>query len=347
MINNKEFFRALAALSESSGIPTDDLVEKVRQSILKAVKKEYPDGDNFVVTIDTKKNKFDVCIMRTVVDDEPIDINEINIAEAKTISEKYLCGDSIPYKLDPSRFGIAAAMNAKQNIRHDVKEFEKETLIALFKDKVKDIVSATVQKVEPSGNATLMVDKHELYLYKNEQIPGEVLKEGDIIKIYIVEISAPEKKFSIKISRTHKDLVKRLFELEIPEIYDGVVEIKSISREAGSRTKIAVASKDPNVDPVGACIGSRRSRISKVVEELGGEKIDIIVYNEKPEIFIAKALSPAEVVSVDISEVDRTATVIVPNSQLSLAIGNKGQNAKLAARLTGYRIDIKPENPLF
>jgi len=347
MINTKEFFKALTGLSESSGIPIEELVEKVRQSILKAVKKEYPDGDNFNVTINPDENLFEVCIMRIVVDDEPININEINIAEARTINSNCICGDSVPFELDPSAFGIAAAMNAKQNIRHDVKEFEKEKLIAQFKDKVHDIVSATVQKVEPSGNATLTVDKNELYLYKNEQIPGEVLKEGDIIKIYIVEISAPEKKFSIKISRTHKDLVKRLFELEIPEIYEGVVEIKAISREAGSRTKIAVCSKDSNVDPVGACIGPKRSRISKVVEELGGEKIDIIVYDENPEKFIAKSLSPADVVSVEIAEGERTATVVVPNSQLSLAIGNKGQNAKLAARLTGYRIDIKPENPLF
>lgn len=347
MINNKEFFKALTGLSESSGIPAEELVEKVRQSILKAVKKEYPEGDNFRVCIDPDKNVFEVCIMRVVVDDEPININEINIAEARTIDENCLCGDSVPFRLDTTRFGIAAAMNAKQNIRHDVKEFEKEKLIAQYKDKLHDIVSATVQKVEPSGNATLNVDKNELYLYKNEQIPGEVLREGDIIKIYIVEISSPEKKFSIKISRTHKDLVKRLFELEIPEIYEGVVEVKSISREAGSRTKIAVSSKDPNVDPVGACIGPRRSRISKVVEELGGEKIDIIVYDEDPAKFIAKALAPAEVVRVDIPEGERTATVIVPNGQLSLAIGNKGQNAKLAARLTGYKIDIKPENPLF
>ncbi|MCC8043636.1 MAG: transcription termination factor NusA [Oscillospiraceae bacterium] len=347
MINTKEFFKALTGLSESSEIPIEELVEKVRQSILKAVKKEYPDGDNFNVTINPDENLFEVCIMRVVVDDEPININEINIAEARTINPNCICGDSVPFELDPSAFGIAAAMNAKQNIRHDVKEFEKEKLIAQFKDKVHDIVSATVQKVEPSGNATLTVDKNELYLYKNEQIPGEVLKEGDIIKIYIVEISAPEKKFSIKISRTHKDLVKRLFELEIPEIYEGVVEIKAISREAGSRTKIAVCSKDSNVDPVGACIGPKRSRISKVVEELGGEKIDIIVYDENPEKFIAKSLSPADVVSVEIAEGERTATVVVPNSQLSLAIGNKGQNAKLAARLTGYRIDIKPENPLF
>ena len=227
-------------------------------------------------------------------------------------------------------------------------EFEKEKLIAQYKDKVHDIISATVQKVEPAtGNAVLLVDKNEIYLYKNEQIPGEVLTEGDIIKIYVVGIVNPDRKPAIKISRTHKDLVKRLFELEIPEIYDGVVEIKSIAREAGSRTKIAVCSKDPNVDCVGACIGPKRSRISKIVEELGGEKIDIIVYDEDPAVFIAKALAPADVIRVDVAEGDEKAcTVIVPNNQLSLAIGNKGQNAKLAARLTGYKIDIKPENPV-
>lgn len=345
---NKEFFEAMECLATENGIPVEALVEKIKQGILKAVRKEYPDCDDFLVDIDPSENKFDVCVMRNVVDDEPIDLNEINIDEARTIVPNCVCGDAVPYKLDTAKFGRVAAQYAKQSIRHDVKEFEKEKLIAQYKDKVHDIVSATVQKIEPAtGNASLLIDKNEIYLYKNEQIPGEVLTEGDIIKIYVVGIINPDRKPAVKISRTHKDLVKRLFELEIPEIYEGTVEIKSIAREAGSRTKIAVYSKDPNVDCVGACIGPKRSRISKVVEELGGEKIDIIVYDEDPAVFIAKALAPADVISVDIAEGEEKAcTVVVPNNQLSLAIGNKGQNAKLAARLTGYKIDIKPENPV-
>lgn len=342
---NKEFFDALECLANENGIPLDALVEKIEQGLMKAVRKEYPDCDDFLVEIKPDEQRFDVCVLRTVVDDEPIDLNEINIDEAKTIVPTCICGDRVPYKLDTAKFGRVAAQYAKQSIRHDVKEFEKEKLIAQYKDKVHDIISATVQKVEPAtGNASLLVDKNEIYLYKTEQIPGEVLKEGDIVKIYVVGIMNPDRKPSVKISRTHKDLVKRLFELEVPEIYDGTVEIKSIAREAGSRSKIAVCSKDPNVDCVGACIGPKRSRIGKIVEELGGEKIDIIVYDEDPAVFIAKALAPAEVVRVEIAEgEERSCTVIVPPSQLSLAIGNKGQNAKLAARLTGYRIDIKPE----
>lgn len=345
---NKEFFEAFESLATEKGIPVEDLTERLQQGILLAVKKQYPNCDSYLVDINIAEKKFDVCIMRTVVDDEPVYINEINIDEARTFAPNCVCGDVVAYKLDTASFGRVAANLAKQTFRNDVKNFEKKKLVDQFKDKEHDIVSATVQKVEPAtGNAVILIDKNEMYLYKNEQIPGEVLKEGEIIKIYVVGIMNPDKKPSIKLSRTHKDLVKRLFELEIPEIYDGTVEVKSIAREAGSRTKIAVCSKDPNVDCVGACIGPKRSRISKVVEELGGEKIDIIVYDEDPAVFIAKALAPADVISVNIAEgEEKLCTVIVPNNQLSLAIGNKGQNAKLAARLTGYKIDIKPENPV-
>lgn len=340
----KELFDALTLLEKENGIPANLLVEKIRQGIEKAVRKEYPDCDDVRVELSPEDNKFEVAIMRTVVDDEPIDMNEINIDEAKNVSKKAAVGDVIPFKLSTAQFGRVAAQYAKQSIRHDIKEFEREKLLSQYEDKVHEAVSATVLKIEPAtGNATLRIDKNEVYLFKNEQIPGEVLKEGDIIKVYVVDIINPDKKPAIKVSRTHRELVKRLFELEIPEIYDGTIEVKSISREAGSRTKIAVWSKDKNVDAIGSCVGAKRSRISKIVDELGGEKIDIILYNEDPAEFIAQALSPAQVVSVEITDEEaRTCTVIVPNNQLSLAIGNKGQNAKLAARLTGYKIDIKP-----
>lgn len=340
----KELFAALEQLAEENCIPMSALVERIKDAILKAVRKEYDYCDDFVVTIEPENNKFEVCVLRTVVDDEPIDMNEINIDEAKTVSKKAAVGDVIPFKLSTAQFGRVAAQYAKQSIRHDIKEFEREKLLSQYEDKVHEAVSATVLKIEPAtGNATLRIDKNEVYLFKNEQIPGEVLKEGDIIKVYVVDIINPDKKPAIKVSRTHRELVKRLFELEIPEIYDGTIEVKSISREAGSRTKIAVWSKDKNVDAIGSCVGAKRSRISKIVDELGGEKIDIILYNEDPAEFIAQALSPAQVVSVEITDEEaRTCTVIVPNNQLSLAIGNKGQNAKLAARLTGYKIDIKP-----
>ena len=285
-------------------------------------------------------------IIKTVVEGDQQNANEINIDEALTISKRARVGGTCEIKLSPAIFGRVAAGAAKQSIRHDIKEFERGQLLEQYQDKEHEVVSATVTKVEPNtGHVTLMIEKNEVYLFKNEQIPGEVLKEGNIIKVYVVGIINPDKKPTIKISRTHKDLVKRLFELEIPEIYDGTVEVKSISREAGSRTKIAVFSKDPNVDAVGACIGPKRSRISKIVDELGGEKIDIITYSENQEEFIAKSLAPSEVVKVTLAEDgSRACTVVVPNNQLSLAIGNKGQNAKLAARLTGFKIDIKPEN---
>lgn len=345
----KELFAALAQLAEENCIPMESLVEKISQAILKAVRKEYDYCDDFVVNIDPDKNIFDVCVLRTVVDDEPIDLNEINIDEARAVcSPNAQLGDRVPFKLSTAQFGRVAAQYAKQSIRHDIKEFERDKLINQFKDKEHEAVSATVQKIEPgTGNATLTIDKNEVYILKNEQIPGEVLREGQIVKVYVVGIINPDKRPAVKISRKSNELVKRLFELEIPEIYDGTVEIKSIAREAGARTKIAVCSKDPNVDPIGACIGPKHSRIEKIVDELNGEKIDIIIYDEDLSVFIAHALAPADVISVTVEEgEEKKCTVIVPNNQLSLAIGNKGQNAKLAAKLTGCKIDIKPENPV-
>ncbi len=346
---NKEFFEALELLAQENGIPMETLVEKIEQGIARAVKKEYPDCENYLVKIDMDKKKLEVCLMRTVVDDEPLDMSEIHIDEAIAVCTKRAkVGDVVPFKLSTAKFGRVAAQNAKQAIRTELKGFERAKYINQFDSKVHEAVSATVQRIEPeSGNATLTIDKNEVYLFKNEQIPGEVLKEGDIVKLYIVDIINRERRPMVKVSRTHKDLVKRLFELEIPEIYDGTVEVKAISREAGSRTKIAVWSKDKNVDPVGSCIGPKHSRIQNIVNELNGEKIDIIIYDEDPAVFIAHALAPAEVLSVTVEEGEqKSCTVVVPNNQLSLAIGNKGQNAKLAARLTGFKIDIKPENPI-
>jgi len=345
---NKDFFEALLLLQKENGINGDLLVEKIKQGVLKAIKKDYPNCDDINILIDPEKNKFEMKILKTVVEGEPENDNEINIDEALTLDKKSRLGGVCEIKLSTAQFGRVAAQSAKQSIRHDIKEFEKEHLLSQYQDKEHECVSATVQKVEPgTGNAVLTIDKSEVYLLKNEQIPGEILHAGDIIKVYVVGIINPDKKPTIKISRTHKDLVKRLFEIEVPEIYDGTVEVKSISREAGSRSKIAVLSKEKNVDAVGACIGPKRSRITRIVEELFGEKIDIIPYSEIDEEFIANALAPAEVISVKCAEDGvKACTVVVPNNQLSLAIGNKGQNAKLAARLTGYKIDITPEIPV-
>ncbi len=341
--SDSEIFDALEIMSRENGIPMELLIDKIKQGVLKAVKREYPDCEEFArIEADPEKRRFEVIFMRSVVDDEPTYINEINIDEAKALDKNCKVGDVIEYKMPTARFGRVAAQNAKQSIRHDIKEFEKNKLIAQFEDKENEIVSASVLRVEPgSGNATVLIDNTEVYFFKSEMLPGETLSAGDIIKVYVVGIFGRDRKPTVKISRTHKEFVRRLFELEIPEIYDSTVEVKPISREAGSRTKIAVCSKDPNVDPVGACIGPQKSRITNIVNELHGEKIDIIVYDEDPAKFIAKALAPAEVLSVTTKEGEKKiCRVVVPDNQLSLAIGNKGQNAKLAARLTGYMIDI-------
>lgn len=342
---DNSFFEALSTLGSEANVDTDLLVEKVKSAMLKAARKAYPDSEeNIRVEIDPTTKTFEMYLMQTVVDDEPIDENEVNIDVAKTIDPNAYVGGTVPKRLDIAKFGRAAAQSAKQSIKGDLREINRERILGEFQDLENDCITCQVSQVEPGGTATLLYNKTELYLFRNEQIPGEVLKEGQMVKVYITTIANKQKKPIIKISRVRKELVKRLFELEIPEIYDGTVEIKAISREAGSRTKVAVWSKDPNVDAIGACIGPKRARISAIVSELNGEKIDIIPYSEKPEEFIAKALAPATVLSVTIlSEEDRTCTIVVPNNQLSLAIGNKGQNAKLAAKLTGYKIDIKPE----
>lgn len=343
---NNGFFEALSLLGSENSVDTEIIVEKVKSALLKAIRKAYPDcEDNIRVDIDPQTKKFDMFMIKTVVDDEPIDYNEINIDEARTIDPAAYVGGTVDYPLDAGKFGRAAAQSAKQSIKGDLREINRENILNQFQDKENECITATVSQVEPrSGAITVIYDKTELYLFRNEQIPGEHFKEGDKIKVFVTGIANRSKKPIIKISRAHRDLVKRLFELEVPEIYDGIVEIKSISREAGARTKIAVCSRDENVDAVGACIGPKRTRIQAIVNELNGEKIDIITYSDDPAEFIARALAPAKVLSVKVSEGElKECSVIVPNDQLSLAIGNRGQNAKLAAKLTGYKIDIKPE----
>ena len=345
MNKNNAFFKALESLGEENSVETDLLIEKVKSAMLKAAKRAYPHSEERIrVEIDPKTKRFEMYIVQDIIDDYPIDENEVNIAEAKTRDPNAVVGGTILKEIDISTLGRMAALSAKQSIKGDLREINREQMLEKFEQKEHECITAKVSQVEPGrGTVTVVYEGTELYLFRNEQIPGEVLEEDQSVKVYITGIIGKNKKPVVKISRTHKDLVKRLFELEVPEIYDGTVEVKSISREAGSRTKIAVWSKDPNVDAVGACIGAKRSRISAIVNELSGEKIDIIPWSEVPEEFIARALAPAEVLKTIItSEEEKTCTVIVPNNQLSLAIGNKGQNAKLAAKLTGFKIDIKP-----
>lgn len=354
---NKEIFDALSALEQENHIEKDVLIEKIKQGIMKAIKKDYPMCEHIVVDIDPEQNKFEMKLQKEVMDVKYVDDpdNEIWLEEARTYDPNVIVGDWVDIPLDPARFGRVAAQNAKQSIKHDIKDYEKARLIEQYQDKEREVVSAVVQKVEPvTLNAIVTIDKNEVYFVRKEQIPGETLKAGDMIKVYVAGIANSEKRQPvIRISRTQREFVKRLFEIEVPEIADGTVEIKAISRVAGARSKIAVISKDPNVDAVGACIGPRKSRITAVVNELRGEKIDVITYSDDPAEFIAKSLAPAEVIRVDLLEdlvegdkVQKRCQVIVPNNQLSLAIGNKGQNAKLAAGLTGYKIDILPEIPV-
>ncbi len=349
---NKDFFEALSQLQKENDIDAESLIESVKSGIMKAIKKDYPDSENISIEIDPESGKFEMKLLKEVVEGEPEDpANQINIDEARAISKRARVGGMCEIKLAPEKFGRVAAQNAKQSIKKDIKDIEREKLIEQYKDKVQECVPATVQKVEPvTQNAVVTIDKNEVYFIRKEQIPGETLRPGDVIQVYVVGASAPDKKPSIRISRTHRELVRKLFEREVPEIYDGTVEVKAISRVAGARSKIAVVSNDPNVDAIGACIGPGKSRITAIVNELCGEKIDIIPWSEDPEEFIARALAPAEVKSVEVfvdeENERRECKVIVPNNQLSLAIGNKGQNAKLAAGLTGYRIDILPEEPI-
>lgn len=343
---NNGFFDALESLGEENSVETALLIEKVKSAMLKAARKAYPHSEERIkVDIDPLTKKFAMYIEQEIIDDYPIDENEINIDVARTIDPNAYIGGKILKEIDISKLGRMAALSAKQSIKGDLREINREQMLNRFESKEHECITAKITQIDPNrGTVTVDYEGTELYLFKNEQIPGEVLEEGKPIKVYITSIVGKTKKPIVKISRTHKDLVKRLFELEVPEIYDGTVEVKGISRESGARTKMAVYSRDPNVDAVGACIGTKRSRIKAVVDELNQEKIDIILWSDNPEQFISKALAPAEVLRTIItSDEEKACTVIVPNNQLSLAIGNKGQNAKLAAKLTGYKIDIKPQ----
>lgn len=344
----KVLFEAIRLLAKENRIDVELLVENIGQGVLKAAKKDHPGSENISVIIDPEKEIFEVKLMKTVVEGTPEDPdNEIHVDEARTVDPNAIVGETVGIKLDPKRFGRVAAAGAKQSIRQDIRTYERERLMSQFDSKREECVSAIVAKVEPATlNAIVTIDGNEAYLRRNDQLPGEVLKAGDIIQVYVEDILDTEKRPALKISRTRREMVKKLFEREVPEIYDGTVEIKAISREAGTRTKIAVCSKDKNVDAVGSCIGPKHSRISAIVKELKGEKIDVIPYSENDAEFIARSLSPASVISVEILDGEqRSCRAVVPNNQLSLAIGNKGQNAKLAHLLTNYKIDIVPEHP--
>ncbi len=346
--NNNEFFEALAALEKERGLPADYLIEKIKAAIVIAVKKDYEvEDENVIVDIDPSIGAFRASLAREIVEEVENPHTQITLEDAQRVRKSYQIGQKFITQLKTKEFGRIAAQTAKHVIRQGIREAERSAQCSEMQSRAHEIISATVVSIDPErGNVTLDLGKGgSAVLPRNEQVPGEHYTEGDILQVYVVDVVPTERGPRVTISRTHPGLVKRMFELEVPEIYDGTVEIKAISREAGARTKMAVYSRDPNVDPVGACIGSHGSRVEKIVEELGGEKIDIIRWSEDVSEFISAALSPAKVVKVELLPGEtKSCRVTVPDHQLSLAIGNKGQNARLCARLTGYNIDIRPES---
>jgi N utilization substance protein A len=348
--SNNEFFEALTMLEHERGITAEYLLEKIQAAIVIAVKKNYEvEEDNVLCEIDPASGKFNVALVQDIVPDDEVENPHTQVAEseAQRVRRTYTAGMRMTTPLKTKEFGRIAAQTAKHVIRQGIREAERSQQLSEIQSKSHDIVQGTITRVEPEkGIVAIDLGKGgEAILPRNEQVPGESYHEGDLIQVYVVDVLTGERGARVMISRTHPGLVKRLFELEVPEIFDGTVEVKAISREAGARTKMAVWSKDPNVNPVSACIGSHGDRVAAVVEKLGGEKIDIVKWSEDPAEFISAALSPARVVRVELQPGDvRACKVTVPDQQLSLAIGNKGQNARLTARLTGYNIDIRPES---
>ena len=343
------FNEALAMLAKEKGIEPELLFEKIRTAVTIAVKKEYPKSENVTFAIDEKTGSFIVSLVKDVVEDVEDEANQMTLEQARAYNKRIKVGEQCVIPLDTKHFGRIAAQTAKQVIKQGIKDAERSKLIEQWGELQNEAATVKVLKVEPNTlNAIVELNGNEVPLYRSEQLPADELAPNKMIKVYVSGASPEDKRPKLKLSRTHRDLIKRLFEIEVPEIYQGIVEIKSISREAGQRSKMAVISNDPNVDALGACIGPQRRRVSNISEELKGEKIDIVVYSEDPAEFIKQALKPADVISVDIPEEGvKACSVVVPDNQLSLAIGNKGLNAKLAARLTGYKIDIKPESGFF
>ena len=345
---NAEFFEALAMLGKEKGLSAEYLLEKIQTAIVIAVKKDYDvEDENVAVVIDPESGKFNVSLVKKIVEEVQNANTEISLEDAMEKRKNSKVGGEFSIALKTKDFGRIAAQTAKHVIRQGLKEAERSQMYAEMQSKEHEILAAIVSGLdERKGIATLELSSGGIAtLPRNEQVAGETLTLGQRIKVYVVDVVAGDRGPKMMISRTHPGLVKRMFEMEVPEIFDGTVEIKAISREAGARTKMAVYSKDENVDPVGACIGPRGQRVAGIVEELGGEKIDIVRYSEDPAAFISAALSPATVVGVELLEGDtKSCRVTVPDHQLSLAIGNKGQNARLTARLTGYNIDIRPES---
>ena len=340
---NTELLEALDMLEREKNISRKALVEAIENSLITACKNHFGKSDNMTVSVNMETGDFDVIAKKTVVEKVEDPVMEISLSEAQTVKEDAQLGDELSVKIDSKEFGRIATMNAKNVILQKIREEERSVLFGEYKEKERQVVTGVVQR-RMGKNISINLGRLDGVLNENEMIKGEVLRPTERVKVFVLEVRDLPKGPRVYVSRTHPELVKKLFESEVTEVRDGIVEIKGIAREAGSRTKIAVASNDENVDPVGACVGLNGSRVNSIVGELHGEKIDIISWNENPAMLIENALSPAKVIYVIADADEKTADVVVPDYQLSLAIGKEGQNARLAARLTGYKIDIRSES---
>ena len=349
-LDAKEFFAAIADIEKEKGIPKAYMIEKISQALVAAYKRDHEGiTDNVTVDANEEKGEVRMYVKKDVVETVDNPHTEMSLEDARKALPRAQLGDVLRIEIKPKNFGRIAAQTARQVIIQGMREAERGMVFDEFSAKEHEILTGTVTRVDPrNGSVSVRLSSGgeftDTFLSAGEQVKGEEIHEGDRIRVYVVEVRRSTRGPQVLVSRTHPGLVKRLFELEVPEIYDGTVEIMSIAREAGSRTKLAVWSEDPNVDPIGACVGPRGQRVNAIVEELRGEKVDIIKYSDDPAEYVAAALAPADVVSVKELETGKSCRVIVPDDQLSLAIGKEGQNARLAARLTGFKIDIRPES---
>ncbi len=339
---NADFIEAIRQIEKEKGINSEILIEAIEAALISAYKRNFGSSQNVRVSIGRDDGEIKVFAQKTVVENVEDSFVEIPLEEARKISKKYKVDDIVEFEVTPKEFGRIAAQTAKQVVMQRIREAERGIIFDEYSNREGDIITGIIQRVD-KRNVIIDLGRIEAILAPQEQIPGEVYRQNERIKTFILEVRKTTKGPEVYISRTHPGLVKRLFELEVPEIHEGVVEIRSIAREAGSRTKIAVFSHEENVDPVGACVGQRGTRVQAIVDELQGEKIDIIEWSSNPVEFIASSLNPSKVLRVDIYEEEKAARVIVPDYQLSLAIGKEGQNARLAAKITGWKIDISSE----